>query len=750
MSVDIPGFVPGWRSDPPYVADQISERAALGHLVTGALFGASRPQLAGTWQRMKANGCKGVFLRDRELRLLSGKYRRPMFQKFGTCHPAGVMVRMADGTEKPVQDISVGDKVLSHTGRVRKVLDVGSRMFTGDLISVQAAGSSRQCSMTGDHPVAMFGLRRSKSADVARLGGSPKTVPTEMSWQKASDLKEGSLVLVPTPKSDNEYQVIDTSAFLSDEKLARVFKTPIVTATRVRPKGSHHDIPRFIRFGEEFGRILGLYAGEGCCEMSANGKPGRISWTFCIDEPHYANEVATWIRSIFGVKATIVADEEHSTIRVRVSSRAVAMVFFALCPGKEIVRRLDSIVSKSPRSVRKAFLRGWYDAEGHFRMDHEDGVRSVCVGVSSSASLMDAINGLCASLGIANNVNLRKQTAHQNAASMTCTVYGEQITSLYPEKREAITAGVTYKRTPCQWWKNEFGLLRKIQSISKLFVENVTVFSLEVEEDHSYVADGIAVHNCVSRGSYRGVQTSLDYSIVENLSLQRPVTLSFAPIYTLARHECGHDRCGSGDGAILADAMRAIHDYGVATDSLFPGTSEDDVEKIAVKYAAPGVGTPSSWIAECKGHTCVTFCPETLDLLCDCIAAGYAVPYACGYITAMPNPKGLSRLGSAGGHCRCFVGVYVDENGETQLESSESWGRFPAGNPQPSDSTMDVMDMPVITITYAGGTKELAPGDVGVDAKQFWNAIQSGGEAWAVSAPRYDASGVTELGERVA
>jgi|GEM_PF-4062014 hypothetical protein len=250
---------------------------------------------------------------------------------------------------------------------------------------------------------------------------------------------------------------------------------------------------------------------------------------------------------------------------------------------------------------------------------------------------------------------------------------------------------------------------------------------------------------CVSRGMARGVQTSLDVAIADNNELLQPVTVSFAPIYTMARHEFGHDRCGSGDGAILADAARAVHDYGVATTSLFAGQSEDSVEQQAVRFGAPGVGTPQNWLLAAKGHTCVTFLPESLSILFDCLAAGYAVPYAHSYVTGTPSSKGISDLGSMGPHCRCFVGVFVDENGDTQLESSESWGRFPAGQPTDADQTMPVDQIPCVTLRYAAGERQLAPGDVGVLATRFWSEVQSGGEAWAVGPPRFTADSLCEL-----
>ena len=250
---------------------------------------------------------------------------------------------------------------------------------------------------------------------------------------------------------------------------------------------------------------------------------------------------------------------------------------------------------------------------------------------------------------------------------------------------------------------------------------------------------------CVSRGMCRGIQTSLDVAIADHFDLYRPVEIAFAPIYTMARHEFGHDRCGIADGAILADAARAVHDHGVTTTGLFSGMTEDEMERLAVRHAAPGIGTPASWLLAAKGHSCTTFWPESLPLLFDCIAAGYAVPYAHTFLTGAPNAQGISNLGSRGAHCRCFVGVFLDENGETQLESCESWGRYPAGPPADCDQTMPIEQIPQIVLHYAGGKKRLAPGDVGVNARRFWEQIQSGGEAWAVGPPRFEASSVAQL-----
>lgn len=250
---------------------------------------------------------------------------------------------------------------------------------------------------------------------------------------------------------------------------------------------------------------------------------------------------------------------------------------------------------------------------------------------------------------------------------------------------------------------------------------------------------------CVSRGFARGLQCSLDYAIARLGKLLIACEVSFAPIYSMARIDIGRGRCGYGDGAILADAAQAVQELGCATIDLFKGLTEDQVEQLACKYAAPGMGTPREWLEASKLHTADTFAPETIELLFDCIAAGYAVPYGNGYVTAMPDQNGLSRLGSSGAHCRCFTGFYVDKFGNLQLISSESWGRYPAGQPQQTDQTIDVSQIPCIIVQTIAGPRVLAPGDVGVDARQFFSACQNGGEMWAVGAPRFEGDSIADL-----
>jgi hypothetical protein len=100
-------------------------------------------------------------------------------QTRGDCFPAGVMVRMADGTEKPVEEVRTGEKVKTHTGASRRVVSTLAKPFDGELVSVTAAGAGRVVAATPDH--------RFVVVSEGVLAG----------WQEAGRLSPNDLVLMP-------------------------------------------------------------------------------------------------------------------------------------------------------------------------------------------------------------------------------------------------------------------------------------------------------------------------------------------------------------------------------------------------------------------------------------------------------------------------------------------------------------------------------------------------------------------------
>jgi hypothetical protein len=72
-------------------------------------------------------------------------------QTTGDCFVAGTLVRMGDGTEKPIEAVSVGDVVMSPFGSKRAVLGTIKKQNSKPLRIVRAANSMRVVFCTPDH-----------------------------------------------------------------------------------------------------------------------------------------------------------------------------------------------------------------------------------------------------------------------------------------------------------------------------------------------------------------------------------------------------------------------------------------------------------------------------------------------------------------------------------------------------------------------------------------------------------------------
>lgn len=114
-------------------------------------------------------------------------------QPTGNCFPPGTMVTMADGTERPIQDISVGDVVLSHRGIPRVVKTVFYRPYSGPMKTITCRMVNRSVTCTADH-------RMARTAGMPRRG-----LYQGVEWVPADSLSAATdrlLIPFPAPSQD--------------------------------------------------------------------------------------------------------------------------------------------------------------------------------------------------------------------------------------------------------------------------------------------------------------------------------------------------------------------------------------------------------------------------------------------------------------------------------------------------------------------------------------------------------------------
>lgn len=656
------------------------------------------------------------YLHQEAEQALFGKTLPSWMQNRGTCFPAGSMVLMADGTEKMIEMVGVGDEVISHTGKPRRVLATGSRKYTGLLHSIKSAGCIKPAVMTSEHPVAVYPEFRKK------LTG-------QLVWTSAESLSAGQFVLHPTPRIKCAEKEIDLALMLPPEdQVVRIFKDVVVGSDYVRPKHCSGRTKRFVRVDERLARLIGLYAAEGNTELRGS-RPCRTTWTFGAGEMEFAEFVRDSVKDIFGVTSTIIdQSEERRTIRVRANSRIVSEFFSRVIPGKAITKRISDFIFSLPVTCRSAFFRGWMDGDGHWKVRQRLSERhipsAIANGITSSSVLADGLYRISCSLGHAPNAHLRKMASHQNAASTSINWFGEEACRVIPELAHQWSRGTITKSGP-KHKRVGFGILRRIKEISTLHVENVTVYNLEVEEDHSYVVSGLAVHNCVSQGSGRAIQDAIYSSIAVGGLVGDLVSICFETIYGGSRVQIGRGQLGGGDGSCGAWAAQFMHDFGILKRGTYGSINlESPREDLAVQWGQPRYGVPQSLLAESASHKLVS-CMQchTVEDVRDALAARYGVARCADRATdGVRDKDGIRRPRASGGHCQEICGVYVDKNGNLMFVEQQSWGNAgPKGG-----GTFKLQDGR--EIAPREGSCAICPDDVEYYLRN--------GEVWAFAPPR--------------
>lgn len=82
---------------------------------------------------------------------------------FWMCFKKGTPTVCGDGSIKSIEDIRVGDDVLSHTGETNKVINTFNRLYTGVMYQFKASNLTIPITMTAEHPVLVVPRRKKRS-----------------------------------------------------------------------------------------------------------------------------------------------------------------------------------------------------------------------------------------------------------------------------------------------------------------------------------------------------------------------------------------------------------------------------------------------------------------------------------------------------------------------------------------------------------------------------------------------------------
>ena len=416
--------------------------------------------------------------------------------------------------QKPIQELKISEKVLTHKGEFKEVEELFERDYQGEMIKIETS-NLKKLEITPEHPI--LGIKRENIKcyqSYSRKNIAICKPPEErtckkqclkwknFSWEPrfilAKDFKKGDFIATPLPNEINNSSSIDYSV--------------VKTKSWIRTPFNFKKINKFI-FNPNLLRFLGYYLAEGnisYCSARWNKKvkyPAGVAFVFNINEEKYLREIRRIISQNFSeLNVRVTKKPELHSLIIEIRSRSLAEFMKYLCGAGVDKKKLSSELVNLEPSLQKEILKGFFRGDGQLRKRLKNTPGSDKTGnryVASTVSEPLAYQLYWLLLRNKIKCTIRKSYSKTKGGKFIyfISIHGKELNKL-EDKSLVNPQKQGYKSFIHSNWL--FDPIKKI----KKYNFNGKVYNLKVKEDNSYVANLSAVHNCAAgTGSFLDAQS---------------------------------------------------------------------------------------------------------------------------------------------------------------------------------------------------------------------------------------------------
>jgi hypothetical protein len=369
------------------------------------------------------------------------------------CFTTGTLVTLGDGTRKPIENIQVGDLVLTHKGNAKKVTAVHKRPYRGDLYSIKPAVYPEiQC--TEEHPFWVSSreqLRVKNSKAVFRWNADATPEPD---WTHAKCLDEQHLMF-----------------------------EPVITDTVT---------PDFVT--RPFARLFGYYLAEGM--VLRNEKKDIVAIQLHVNKHDPVLDEIEQLCTAFGTRnPPNIYPRPHCDAALAIDIWDTELAVWCHEHGGSYGRhkKLSFSAMRWNPEMQREMLGAYANGDGH-------GTKNGALTLSTaSPNLAWQLVAVCHRLGITPSIqNLEHKvgsgfTTDRNTYEWVVHIGKQWAQKLHDVCSKVVHAEIKAHRNDRYFYNNQ--IATPIRNITVEHVE-CDVHNIEVEDDESYVAGGVSVHNC--------------------------------------------------------------------------------------------------------------------------------------------------------------------------------------------------------------------------------------------------------------
>jgi Fe-S cluster assembly protein SufB len=396
------------------------------------------------------------------------------------CFTAGTSIQTVQGVV-PIERVKKGDKVLTHKGRFRSVQHTQVRPYSGKLCKLHIRGNPDEIiQATEEHP---FFVVRRKYSNQRNTDWNPE-------WLPVKEVKKGDYACIP----------IDQTL---EEELERTFEISMGRG-RHAPKIEKLVVP----CTPELFSLIGFYLAEG----SISGGH-YLNFSFNETERELLEEVKRLIGVVFSEDRVSESHhtENHGT-NVVVSSTLLCR-FFEQFGTSSATKKLPEWVLHETKEKQGVLIRAWYLGDGnYYRKTHDHGFKEMFRISTTSRDLALSGRQLLCRLGIASSINSRDRSHEKRMVMYNLVIGGEYLLPFGALVGQPVQPKVWGKKRATFYHIDNQYMYAPIRELEYEEVVNIDVYNFSVATDESYVAGGVAVHNCTAPNFSSG---SLHSAVVE-------------------------------------------------------------------------------------------------------------------------------------------------------------------------------------------------------------------------------------------
>lgn len=374
---------------------------------------------------------------------------------FDRCLTKGTLITTNKG-DIPIEEIGINDLVLTDKGNFKPVTWTDKHTHCGNIVTLQYSGDYQKLICTDNHPI------------LVRY-----TDKLSHKFRKLDCLKEG---------------------FLRADQLKYKYQFALV------PKRNIISKPRTI--DDRMLYVLGWIMGDGHC----NPKSNEVKITYQLNQLQCAEQCKEIIEKFDPtVPCKLIRDKFKNCYRLFVYSKKLhkLAIDFGCIPNN---KKINNEVYNNHTDLIP-FILGLLEADGHQKYINYDGYNRNAIEIST---IYEELIRQCRQILLDNGIysTIREIKPRNGKRYVNLQITGEYVYKLlnYYSYNEPNTScpifsykfkQIEYKHTKSIVLKDNKGFWVPIRLLENRKTKE-TVYNIEVQDDHTYVANGIATHNCMA------------------------------------------------------------------------------------------------------------------------------------------------------------------------------------------------------------------------------------------------------------